>query len=205
MTQLSVLAAPMSPWVRLAHTPVILRALEIAAAGGHTLQVIGHPDGGRATLEEVARTLGIAARWTLPCPCGSLGDYATACCCSAKLVERWRRRIAVTEMTVEAVRPNEAGLKSRERWPSDDRERAMARAAAVRMIERRAFPPLADGAGRLLADAVSRIPLGADARDTVVRVAETIALLAGAEVLSASHVAEAVQYRMLEFRGMVRG
>lgn len=202
MTQLSVFNAPMTPWVKLSHNPVILRALEIAAAGGHTLQVIGHPDGGRETLEEIAGAYGINARWTLPCPCGSLGDYATACCCSAKLVERWRRRIPITEMTVEGVRPNEASLKSRARWPSDGMERAMARAAVVRAVARRAFPPINDSAGKLLADAVSGIPLGQDARDTVVRVAETISLLAGAKVLSASHVAEAVQYRMLEFRGM---
>lgn len=204
MMQLSVFGTVMSPWVRLAHNPVILRALEIAAAGGHTLQVIGHPDGGRETLGELASALGINARWTLPCPCGSLGDYATTCSCSAKLVERWRRRVLVTEMTVEGVRPTEAELKSRARWPSDEGELAIARAAAVRAMVRKAFPPLNDSAGKLLADAVSRIPLGQDARDTVVRVAETISLLSGAEVLSASHVAEAVQYRMLEFSGMKR-
>jgi magnesium chelatase family protein len=57
---------------------------------------------------------------------------------------------------------------------------------------------------RLLLAAVERLGLSARAYAKVQRVARTIADLAGDETVSAPHVAEAVQYRLLD-RSLARG
>ncbi|MFM8699126.1 MAG: ATP-binding protein, partial [Phycisphaerales bacterium] len=56
-----------------------------------------------------------------------------------------------------------------------------------------------DGPSRaLLGDAIGRLGLSARAYDKVRRVARTIADLAGSARVGAEHVAEAVQYRLLD-------
>jgi magnesium chelatase family protein len=65
----------------------------------------------------------------------------------------------------------------------------------------RRFCPVPADATRLLAQAVSRLGLSARGHDRVLKVARTIADLAGCERITAEHVSEAVQYRGLD-RGL---
>ena len=60
--------------------------------------------------------------------------------------------------------------------------------------------PIPAEAQRLLAAAMTRLGLSARGHDRVVRVARTIAYLAGAEAIAAEHCAEALQYRGLDRR-----
>lgn len=60
--------------------------------------------------------------------------------------------------------------------------------------------PMEDGAAVLLGQAITELGLSARAYDKVRRVARTIADLEGAEALGVAHIAEAVQYRMLDRR-----
>ena len=55
---------------------------------------------------------------------------------------------------------------------------------------------LDDAGARLLATAAARMALSARGYDRVRKVARTIADLAGADVIDAEHVAEALQFRM---------
>jgi magnesium chelatase family protein len=59
---------------------------------------------------------------------------------------------------------------------------------------------LAPDARRLVAQAVDRLGLSARAHDRALRVARTIADLAGAAEIASEHVAEALQYRGVEAR-----
>ncbi len=58
--------------------------------------------------------------------------------------------------------------------------------------------PMEDGAAVLLGQAITELGLSARAYDKVRRVARTIADIEGAEALGVAHIAEAVQYRMLD-------
>lgn len=60
--------------------------------------------------------------------------------------------------------------------------------------------PMGDDARALLGQALSELGLSARAYDKIRRVARTIADLDGADALSHAHVAEAVQYRLLDRR-----
>ncbi len=62
----------------------------------------------------------------------------------------------------------------------------------------RRFCPLPPDAARLLGLAVTRLGLSARAHDRLLRVARTIADLAGADTIAAEHVSEAIQYRTLD-------
>jgi magnesium chelatase family protein len=67
---------------------------------------------------------------------------------------------------------------------------------SARHLRRLCAPPAE--AERLLAAAMSRLGLSARGHDRVLKVARTIADLAGVEALSAEHCAEAIQYRGLD-------
>jgi len=66
----------------------------------------------------------------------------------------------------------------------------------VRMIRKQCA--LDDSGERTLEMAVRRMGLSARAHDRILKVARTIADLAGSETVAAKHVAEAVQYRSLD-------
>jgi magnesium chelatase family protein len=59
---------------------------------------------------------------------------------------------------------------------------------------------LESGAQALLEAAMNQLQFSARAHDRIVKVARTIADLAGSERIAAEHVAEAVQYRTLDRR-----
>ncbi|MBY0275917.1 YifB family Mg chelatase-like AAA ATPase [Candidatus Binatia bacterium] len=155
-----------------------------------------------------------------PCPCGYAGDPKHACTCTAGAVQRYRGRISGplldrldVQIEVPALPYHEMTASGASEPSADVRERV--RAARLRQRERYAAHGITanaelgsrllerycrpDAAGaRLLETAVTRFRLSARAYARVLKVARSIADLAGREELGAADVAEALQYRMLD-------
>ena len=130
-------------------------------------------------------------------PCGARGDPAVACTCSAQRLAAYGNKLSRAlldrfDLVVVVPRPRAVELAAgRSEASAAVRERVAA--ARARLAVR--TPRRDEQADALLTRAVEYLPLSGRGRARVARVAVTIAALAGAEAVEASHVAEALSYR----------
>ena len=152
-----------------------------------------------------------------PCPCGYYGDSIKPCTCSPMLVSRYQKRISgplldridifveVPRIDYEKLADDRMGESSEvvrqrvEQARSIQRERfngtKLASNADMTPLEVREFCQVESSAQSLLQAAMKQLFLSARAFHRILKLARTIADLAGAESISASHLAEAIQYR----------
>jgi len=210
--------------VSLAHHGVLFLD-EMLEFSRHVLEVLRQPLEERAvTIARAARTAVFPARFMLvgamnPCPCGYLGDAVRECRCTPQQVARYRERLSGPlrdrlDLSVEVpALPPDALTADVTGEPSAN---VLARVIAAREIQRcrydgddirtnadlspsllRRHCALDRPAMRVLNAAVSRLSLSARAYDRVRKVARTIADLEGAPAITADHLAEALQFRLL--------
>lgn len=204
--------------ISLAHHGVLFLD-ELPEFDRRVLEVLREPlESGHITISRAARQAQFPARFQLiaamnPCPCGYLGHASGRCRCTEEQVLRYRARISgplldridlrieVPSLPAEALRaarPGESSRVVRERATAA-RERQLARAgrpnARLRPADIARDCRLPPDARALLEQAVTRLGLSARSHDRILKVARTIADLAGAEDIGAAHVAEAVGYR----------
>ena len=186
------------------------------------LEVLREPlESGKISISRAARQAEFPARFQLlaamnPCPCGFLGHYSGKCRCTPDQVTRYRNRISGPlldriDLHIEVPAVPEKDLASRESGESSAVIRKRVAAARARQIARQGKPNahlsvkeigehcLAESdAEQLARKAISTLGLSARAYHRILRVACTIADLAGASRIGTTHVAEAVQYRRYE-------
>jgi magnesium chelatase family protein len=211
--------------VSLAHNGVLFLD-ELPEFPRHVLEVLRQPmEERRVTVSRAHGTLSFPASFLLiaamnPCPCGFFGDPRRACECALAEVRRYRSRVSGPlldriDLQVEtpAVRPLDLRAAS-DGEPSTDirgrvdraRERQLRRFVGRSIVcnaqmnarDVRRHCALDVVAERLLEGAIERLQLSARAHGRILKIARTIADLAGEERLQARHVAEAIQYRSLD-------
>ena len=158
-----------------------------------------------------------------PCPCGWYGDPSGRCTCSQAAVDRYLSRISGpmldrVDMIVEVSSVKFDELRSRtEAEPSSA---IKARVDAARNIQNtrysgtstrcnaymqpaqlRTFCQLDEDCTALMKQAFDALGMTARSYDRVLKVARTIADLAGSESIRPEHIAEAVQYRSFQLGG----
>jgi len=152
-----------------------------------------------------------------PCPCGYYGDPVKQCTCSPMVVSRYQKRISgplldridifveVPRIDYEKLADDRLGESSEvvrqrvEQARSIQRKRfngtKLASNADMTPLEVREFCQVEPSAQSLLQAAMRQLCLSARAFHRILKLARTIADLADAETISASYLAEAIQYR----------
>ncbi len=157
-----------------------------------------------------------------PCRCGYFGHPTKKCTCSPFDVKRYISRISgpmLDRIDIQIELPSLSfdelsGEGRQEETSATVRERvSRARAFAMERMGGqtgvycnaqldaamiRKYCVADEGAQVLLRTAYERMGLSARGYDRIMRVARTIADLSGAEIIGATHVAEAIQYRSLD-------
>lgn len=204
--------------VSLAHHGVLFLD-EFPEFSRGALEVLRGPlEDGHVTISRVAASLTYPARTTLvcsmnPCPCGYAGDRRKACRCSAGQIERYQSRISgplldrvdifvdVPRLTRDELRSGEAAEPSgsvRGRVAAAREVQTARQGASNAALSGRALRELCALRGdseTLLSRAIDRMGLSGRGHDRILRVARTVADLAGEEEIEAEHVAEALNYR----------
>ena len=210
--------------ISLAHRGILFLD-ELPEFGQTVLEVLRQPlEDGIVTISRARGTVTFPANVMLvaamnPCPCGYAGDPTRECTCSATAVGRYQRRISGPlldriDIVVEAPRvPYEklAGVTPGEESTSVRKRVEAARAVQIERfgggvmstngemtaprVRRFCQEVLTEDAAGLLKLAVDQFNLSARAYHRVLKLARTIADLAGSDRLGAPHVAEALQYR----------
>jgi magnesium chelatase family protein len=155
-----------------------------------------------------------------PCPCGFSGDDRRSCRCTPAQIARYRGRLSGPlrdriDLIVEVPAVPVTAIADTASGEDSAAVRGRVCAARARQQARRAGTGARTNAelrgragahacrpdlpGReLLKRAVERFGLSARGYDRVLKVARTIADLSGTERVGADHVAEALQYRLVE-------
>ena len=186
------------------------------------LEVLREPlESGRIGVSRAAHQAEFPAEFQLvaamnPCNCGYLGHFSGRCRCTPDQILRYRRRISGPlldridiQIEVPAATPDELAHASggehsevirsrveRARTAMIERQGKENARLTARDTERHCEP---DDAGRtLLNQAIARLALSARGYHRILKVARSIADLACAKSVTATHVAEAIQYRRLD-------
>ncbi len=204
--------------ISLAHHGVLFLD-ELPEFSRHVLEVLREPlESGRITISRAARQSDFPAAFQLvaamnPCMCGYLGHSSGKCRCTPGQVARYRDRISGPlldridmHIEVPAIEEKELLSGAAGECSATIRERVIAARRAqlrrqgtpnARLHGRQAERPLAiDREGRrIVAQAAAKMQLSARAHHRVLKVARTIADLAGRDLIASTDLYEALSYR----------
>lgn len=212
--------------ISLAHRGVLFLD-ELTEFKRDVLEFLRQPlEDGSVTVSRTRQSVCFPAQFTLvastnPCPCGYFGDPIQACTCSPRkreqywaklsgpLMDRIDLQVAVNRLKPEEITQQPMGEASEpvRKRVQDARDRAHHRFkdepnvqcnAEMQSRHIRQWCHMDDSIRNLLEGAIRKLGLSARATDRILKVARTIADLAGDDDLKTAHVAESIQYRTID-------
>lgn len=209
----------------LAHNGVLFLD-ELPEFKREALEVMRQPlEDGKVTISRVNATLTYPCNLMLiasmnPCKCGFLGDSRRKCTCTLNQINQYRAKISGPlldriDIQVEVGNVEYDDLGSREK--AEPSAKIKERVNKARQIQRKRyegykiysnaqlsagmlseFCSIDEQASSILKMAFEKMGLSARAHSRILKVARTIADLAGEPDIKAEHIAEAIQYRNLD-------
>lgn len=192
----------------------------------NVLEVLRQPlEDSIVTISRVSATLTYPAKFMLvgamnPCPCGHFGDPLKECTCTPNQISRYVGKISGPlldridiHIEIPPVKLDELDTVQKGESSKDIRKRV----EAARLIQRKRYQEeeiyynaqmgptqieryckLSHDVKNLMGEAFKRLGLSARAYMRILKLARTIADLAGEKEIKVPHVAEAIQYRSLD-------
>ncbi|HSR64271.1 MAG TPA: YifB family Mg chelatase-like AAA ATPase [Xanthomonadaceae bacterium] len=217
-------AEPRPGEISLAHNGVLFLD-ELPEWSRQALEVLREPlESGVVTISRAARQSEFPARFQLvaamnPCPCGWAGDPSGRCRCSPDAIQRYRARISGPlldriDLHVDVPRLPPADLRP-DAPAGEDSATVRARVVAARATQHArsgcanaqlgqagtlAHCRLSAADQALLERAIDSLQLSARSLHRILRVARTIADLAGSGTIATAHLTEALGYRRMDRR-----
>ncbi len=208
--------------VSLAHRGILFLD-EFPEFKKNILEMLRQPlEDGQVSISRAALSLTYPANFMLvaamnPCPCGFRGDSAHDCTCTPPMLQRYRSRLSGPlldriDLHIEVPRVPHKDLTDQS--PAEDSATIRQRVNQARTIQRdrltpfglhansqmqarhiRRFCKLDDKGDLLLEQVTDKLGLSARSFTRILKLARTIADLAGVEQIETLHLAEAIQYR----------
>jgi magnesium chelatase family protein len=212
--------------ISLAHHGVLFLD-ELPEFNRNVLEVLRQPlEDKKVTISRTKMTVEYPANFMLvcamnPCPCGNLGNPYQQCTCTPAQIQKYMGKISGPlldridiHIEVPAVKYTELVGKSSGETSAQIRERVIKareiqlkrfkgrknlfKNADMQTREIREFCKIDPDGENLLKNAITKLGLSARAYDKILKVARTIADLAGSENIKPEHLSEAIQYRSLD-------
>ena len=211
--------------VSLSHNGVLFLD-ELPEFKKNVLEVMRQPlEDGKVTISRALSSLTFPSSFMLvaamnPCPCGFYTDPNRECTCTVPQILRYRSKISGPLLDRIDIHIEVPAVKYRDltgEASSEDSETVKGRVNAARDIQRDRFAgkrlycnaqmtsrhlkkycQIEEDSKGLLEKAIDKLGLSARAYTRILKIARTIADLAGTETIRPAHVSEAIQYRSLD-------